>query len=318
MEGDPLSLLQRLAMPGASLTQAESQLAVNLSVLLHDFQRSLCKKFVQGARGLPMLMSYTVDPTSIALVATHTQKQKSSTVLRKGKVLHELLMQRLVLKRSGGDGSIPHMVIGYPVVLSQGKSARHIFQSAQKFLPLPGQWHHDGFLLVHVCADGALHSPLADLMLAHQQARGHEQETAESGVAEVSASQQILLVTCPCAAHVIQNSLKWSLPQFVNEDLLKDLHVTVESLRNSFSLLQSHLYEFLLQHLRFREGPHDENAAGGNWVRPRPRRPPPVTVLGSGNVYGLYSGQFRLMFGLVSDFLSWYVCLAIFHAVMLA
>ena len=32
---------------------------------------------------------------------------------------------------------------------------------------------------------------------------------------------------------------------------------------------------------------------GGNWVRPRPRRPPPVTVLGIGNVYGLYSGQLR-------------------------
>ena len=92
-------------MPGASLTQAETQTAINLSVLLHDFQRSLCKKFVQGARGLPMLMSYTVDPTSIALVATHTQKQKTHSVLRKGKVLHELLMQRLVLKRS-------HMVIG--------------------------------------------------------------------------------------------------------------------------------------------------------------------------------------------------------------
>ena len=43
-------------------------------------------------------------------------------------------------------------------------------------------------------------------------------------------------------------------------------------------------------------------------MRPRPRRPPPVTVLGSGNVYGLYSGHFRLMFGLVSDFLSWHVC----------
>ena len=33
---------------------------------------------------------------------------------------------------------------------------------------------------------------------------------------------------------------------------------------------------------------------GGNWVRPRPRRPPPGTVLGSGNVYGLYFGQLCL------------------------
>ena len=34
--------------------------------------------------------------------------------------------------------------------------------------------------------------------------------------------------------------------------------------------------------------------AGGGWVRPRPRRPPPETVLGYGDVFGLYSGQFRL------------------------
>ena len=63
-----------------------------------------------------------------------------------------------------------------------------------------------------------------------------------------------------------------------------------------------------------------DHLLGGGELGPTPSAsaPPPVTVLGSGNVYGLYSGQFRLLFGLVSDFLSWYVCLAIFHAVMLA
>ena len=266
MAEDPLSLLKRLASPGSSLTQAEAQTALNLSVLLHDFQRSICKKFVQQARGLPMLLSYTVDPTSIALVATHTQKENSQTAVRKGKVLHELLMQRMVLKRAGADGCVPRMVIGYPVALSEGKTARHIFHSAQKFLPLPGQWEHEGFLLVHVCADGALHSPLADLMLANQNAIAHEQEQAVGGMAPADVRKQTLLITCPCAAHVIQNSLKWAMPQTVTEDVLKDLHISVESLRNSFSILQSHLYPFLTKHLVFRQGPHDEEAARQFWT----------------------------------------------------
>ena len=266
MEGHMLTTLQRLAAPGSSLTAGETETAVNLSVMLHDFQRSVCKKFVQQARGLPILMSYMVDPTSFALVATHTQKQDSKTVTRKGKVLHELLMQRLVLKRSGADGSVPRMVIGYPVPLTQGKSARHVFQSALKFLPIPDTWTHDGFLLVHLCADGALHSPLADLLSAHHQARATATEDTEHGDSQSRGLHRTLLLSCPCAAHVLQNSLKWAMPENVTEDLLRGLHISIESLRNSFSLLEGHLYTFLQQHLAFRGAPHDEEAATQFWA----------------------------------------------------
>ena len=265
MADDLLPLLQRLAAPGTSTTQGEVQTAVNLSVMLHDFQRSICKKFVQQARGLPLLMSYTVDPTSFALVATHTQQGDSKTVLRKGKVLHELLMQRMVLKRHGAEGSVPRMVIDYPRVLSQGKSAKHVFQCAQQFLPIPGQWAHDGFLVVHLCADGALHGPLADLMLAHQQALDQEQARAEADASLSGRPHHTLFISCPCAAHVIQNSLKWAMPENVTDEVLKDLHICVESLRNSFSLLQGHLYDFLRKHLAFREGDHDHDAARQFW-----------------------------------------------------
>ena len=55
-----------------------------------------------------------------------------------------------------------------------------------------------------------------------------------------------LLVFTPCAAHDCNNAFKWSLAsRFDNKDLLRDAYIVVESLRNSWTTLTSHLAEWV-------------------------------------------------------------------------
>jgi hypothetical protein len=64
-------------------------------------------------------------------------------------------------------------------------------------------------------------------------------------------------VSAGCGAHDIQKSLKWAMSRFAGADALHDLHIIVESLRNSFALLHGQLRPFLLTHLAFDDTPYN-------------------------------------------------------------
>ena len=259
-------MLDKLLCLGGPLTPEDAQASLKLSLLLYDLQLHLCRQYVQAQSGPPLLISYTVDPTSIALTTSHSAKEQGQSVTRRGKELQELLMQRLVFKSAGTEMPIPKILVGYPLALSRGKTAQHIFSSASAFVPHPRDWHHQGFSIVHICADGALLSALSSLMearknLYHSPEGGHVPEDERE-----LADLQSLFVTSPCAAHGIQNSLKWAVAPHCSAETLKALHITIESLRNSFTLLHNHLYTFISTKLVFRSGPHDEEEATRLWA----------------------------------------------------
>ena len=266
MAEDPLQSLHRLCQVSGSLTDADAVLALKLSVLLQDFQRDRCKRFLREHSDAPVLMSYSVDPTSIALSASHSQSHGCATVRRTGKVLQELLMQRLVLKAHGPSQPTPVMEVGYPIPLSEGKTAKHIFSAAKTFVPMAREEQHHGFVVVHLCADGALLSSLEALMVARRNLYFSEdgQQAAEEDL-ELAAMQDLFLAS-PCLAHALQNSLKWAVAPLSTEESMKNLHVVIESLRNSFSLLHSHIYAFLSSCVCFRSRPHDQESARALWA----------------------------------------------------
>ena len=54
-----------------------------------------------------------------------------------------------------------------------------------------------------------------------------------------------------CCLHDVQNALKWSLMPFSSKDILSDTHIVIESLRNYFTLLCSHVCRFLRTRLTY-------------------------------------------------------------------
>ena len=266
MAEDLLQSLRRLAAASGSMTDADSSLALKLSVLLQDFQLDSSKRFLAEHSEVPVLLSYSVDPTSIALVASQHQSHGSSSVTRKGKVLTELLMQRLVMKAHDASQLSPLIVVGYPIPLAEGKTAKHIFSAAKRFVPIAREEKHHSFAVVHLCADGALLSSLEAHMVAHRNLYYSDDCDSVPDDEKDLASMKDLFLSSPCLAHSLQNSLKWAVANLATEETMKGLHVAIESLRNSFALLHSHLYFFLSTKVSFRAGVHDVEAARALWT----------------------------------------------------
>ena len=63
-----------------------------------------------------------------------------------------------------------------------------------------------------------------------------------------------LVVSCGCCNHDAHNSLKWALHFYFQDlTLLKDMWITIESVRNSYGLLHQHMGSWLLDTVTFTE-----------------------------------------------------------------
>ena len=85
-----------------------------------------------------------------------------------------------------------------------------------------------------------------------------------------------IVVVTGCAMHDASKALEWSMhPHIADDEMLKSLHVVVESARNAYDLLVSTMPSFLVQKLHRVHEPYDREevaawwrsmGAGADWV----------------------------------------------------
>ena len=169
----------------------------------------------------------------------------------------ELLVQRAILRCCTPSGHVrTSVVVRDPLPLTHGKSAAAIFAAPLEFFPTLRQLGHQGIAIQHYAFDRAMHSPLFRMFRQHHAALADE---AEPELAEGQGNPHIhppalleWVVDTPCCNHDVHNSLKWALFTYMqDEDLLKDVWVVIESLRNGFSLLQAELPRWLATKVKF-------------------------------------------------------------------
>ncbi len=75
-------------------------------------------------------------------------------------------------------------------------------------------------------------------------------------------------VSTGCAAHDAHNSLKWSLEWFTNDssDVLRHLHIAIESLQNGYDLLHEFLPAFVAATLTFDDTDWDDRLVSEHWA----------------------------------------------------
>ena len=94
-----------------------------------------------------VLWVYSCDATPLKLATTTIHGAGDTQVIRKGKKLEELLLQRGLLKTKDSMGGHKlAMVFGDIVPLSRGKRAPNVFPAGSKFFPLLRTAGHMGYL----------------------------------------------------------------------------------------------------------------------------------------------------------------------------
>ena len=213
-----------------------------------------------------VLYSYSADATPLKVSTTNAHTLADSQVVRKGRALEDFLLQRGLLKTTlaTGEQSVAFL-FGDILPLSEGKKSGNIFSAAARFFPMLRKAGHVGICISHCVADRALFSSL------DRMSRQRLSAYYRPGVGPDLGDERVLLeltdwaVGTGCCAHDMQNALKWALASVATPEDIQNLHIVVESLRNSFDLLLARLPAFLAKHLAFVDDRADLDVIAGFW-----------------------------------------------------
>ena len=215
--------------------------------VLKDFEVHLAKVFLEAEPQSCLVYSYSFDNKS-TLVSSTTSSALAGvpTVTRKGKLLYELLMQRVVLMRDvAGQGKQVQQLFGEHRLLTSGKDQWHVLGACAEFLPLPRSLGHEGPLVQHVVADRAQLTAVARLLRCRQELFYSEEHGACHSARALEMDLSDFFLFNGCVLHDAQNALKWAIQPYAKGEALQDCHIIMESLRNSatpiFASLSMHL-----------------------------------------------------------------------------
>ena len=204
-----------------------------------------------------ILVCYSADATPVLVASTSKMSSASlGSTRRSGRQLIEFLMQKSFYKSFSVSGAMDMtVVLKDPLPLSEGKRGWNMFTAAAEFQPLLRRAGHPSTCLQHMCADRAVFSSLDRHLRGRQGAFYDPAHGPDHGRAAPLLNNTDWMLSSPCAVHDAHNGLKWGLDAVTESTTLEDLHIAVESLRNSFAAVRAHITPFLQRRLRFHNPP---------------------------------------------------------------
>ena len=223
------------------LSFTQQQHCNRLVVVLSKYMDKRRNEFVMKHAMRPVLCSYSSDATSFLCREQVNVASDESSCQRRGRLLTELFSERAVLKSITPSG--PDMFIWMRAArcLEHGKCIPHLFDAACASSPALRPFC-SSVIINHVCFDRAVHSGLSRLLSARSSAYydtlDHEENQFPGS--EFGDLKEWFLET-GCAAHDASGSLKWGMHRWTSESIHDNVFIAIESLRNIFVHLVTHL-----------------------------------------------------------------------------
>jgi hypothetical protein len=245
-------LLRKLTVVSASLTTADLELAYQMGDAFQDHQRIKFDTMVEDNCDRPCLYAYFNDGWSAFVASsTTTSYADAPSVTRKGKYKHEFMLERALLKVMPTADTTEMAMLMAPIrTLAVGKKAWNFFTGICEFYPLLREVGHKHICISAYLFDGMLFSALS----AHCRARHmcyYSAHGPQLGPLRYLLLNMDWVLASKCAAHGCSNALHWALAPIVEEDTLDNVHISIQSLRNSASAIFSHTATTLVRIMRF-------------------------------------------------------------------
>lgn len=262
-------LVQGLAQCSRVFGPADTVMAARIGETIASYLRHKSETLVRGAGPMPILYHYSSDATAYLVVHVATSKGDGVKVVRKGKALYEYLCERAFLKTVSPSGEeVAAIIMKEPRPLKEGKGAWHLYSALDEYMPTLRQLGHCGITIEHFGFDrGALNGLEPLLHQRHALKVRHLPCSSTAGGPDSMVELLSWVATTGCVNHDCHNALRWALaPLLDNKEILKDLHIAVESLRNSMDMLQAFLMPFLVKHVQRATTPHCEEDVARFWI----------------------------------------------------
>ena len=241
------------------------------------FFRNQVETLIAETQGQPMLYSYSSDGTPL-----HTkdrvvkQLPTGQKVCRSGGAGHEYLVQQGFVRTLGLDGHKTIAILREPLALQHGKATGALFAAGVAFLPTLRQLGNTNIAINHYCFDRGAFSALPRMFKQHHTALAAHvasgSPSSSSSDSDMGTARGLLpmlewTVATACCNHDCHNGLKWGLhSHFGDSQLLQDVHIGIESLRNSYMQLLQNLGPWLVGVVEFVEDPSPSEALEQLWT----------------------------------------------------
>ena len=254
-DSNVFDVITKLAVAGRPLEKNEerdvSRLAEITKVLLDETAREMISK----AHTRPVLFEYFGDGTPLKLKhAFQVSFAEHHKHARSGYLGEELYCQGAFVRTYDGAGEpVVTCLLRDPRPML-GKSAMHAFNALVEFFTTLDQLNHDGFNIHHYSWDGALFSACKRYSRQyHTTVLRRLCDTAPGQTGTMRVLKSWLLCT-GCGLHDLHNGFTWGISKLLQgKTMLDELYIVLESLRNGYSYLQSHLSSFLMEHVLFED-----------------------------------------------------------------
>ena len=253
----PVEEIKKLGHASGSLSRDDLRSLDTGCEVTKEVLRRRIQDIVSDASGFAILSSKSCDGTPIKAERKqhilHTGK-KFRTEGRKG--VEFLVSNQFVRAFMPDQSTRTAVMMAEAVPLHKGKSAAAILAAAERGWLYMRDFGHRGPLIDHFVWDRAGLTRLEhDSRLWH--AARPRPPPPEDMEEETWAKLDFFVVT-PCALHDSQNAFRWGhLNQFQDKTLMRDVYISIESLRNSQDIICSSVTDWVGQRLSFAP-PRDE------------------------------------------------------------
>ena len=246
----------KLGVAGRPLGQNEVRIVGRVAEAAKQVIDESARQLIRNAHKRPVLFQYQGDGTPLKLKHSFQVAFAEHHVhARSGYTGVELYCQGGFLRSYGKDGEVVLAPLLRDPRPMSGKGALNAFNGLIEFFPPLDQLDHDGFNLHHYSWDRALFSACRTLSRKYHTAvlrKIVDSSPRHTGTMKVLKSW---LLCTGCGLHDVHNAFSWGISKVLvqSSDMLDQMYIVLESLRNGFKHLQSHLASFLMQHVVFED-----------------------------------------------------------------